>query len=634
MLPIMSHIFVSSPNIRDNSMKHLTRFFIVILSIVSTVVILLIAAFFLLNSSAVQTKVLQRATVLLSRHLGTQVSIEDVDISLFGQYVHLHGLKVEEHDKLPGVMIEELIVDLDMVDLLKNKKVNVERAKIRALETSWESVTKKGPMSNRAFINELIAYYGNGRQEVNIAGLNFQTDNHRPRKNTGKPKHGFFDVGHLDITADLQLHLDTIGRDTLKGELIQFTATDSVTGIDIRNITALVSSNFKEMYFKEMTFQQKNTVLHIPEAQFTIPSKKQGRIFSFSTGTVTGRTLLKDISRTFAPVLANFHYPLNLSVKVSGNDSTMAFRDIHVSSDDQRFRISAMGDLKGLKVKEDLNILFKIHQLTAHQGETEKIINQFVVKKFMMKQLGNLGDIGFTGNVNILYKNERFRGQISTAAGLIDAFMSIDGKQKYVTGEVKTSSFNLGLAMGMEKLTDLMCHADFKVDISKPRTAAIRKEKGGKLPICSVNAAVDDCNFHNIHFRNLTANLQSDGAVALGTIIQNGKHRDISCAFSFTDTDDMQKMHIDDVGIQFHKLSDAERQAKLDNREQHATEMGEKLDQQAVERERKIAEELEKKQKAELERQALKEQKAAEKAAKKEAKKEQKAAAKSKSQNN
>ena len=42
---------------------------------------------------------------------------------------------------------------------------------------------------------------------ADIEDLHFAIDNHLPRKNAGKPKRGFFDVGHLDVTSNMQLRI-------------------------------------------------------------------------------------------------------------------------------------------------------------------------------------------------------------------------------------------------------------------------------------------------------------------------------------------------------------------------------------------------------------------------------------------
>ena len=63
----------------------------------------------------------------------------------------------------------------------------------------------------------------------------------------------------------------------------------------------------------------------------------------------------------------------------------------------------------------------------------------------------------------------------------------------------------------MKNLGPVVCTADFSIDISKQRTAAMRRQYGGKLPIGSVNAQIEDCSFKKIHFRNLLMNINSNG---------------------------------------------------------------------------------------------------------------------------
>ena len=67
-----------------------------------------------------------------------------------------------------------------------------------------------------------------------------------------------------------------------------------------------------------------------------------------------------------------------------------------------------------------------------------------------------------------------------------------------------------------------------------------------------MNATVDDCIFEGLHFRHLTADIDSDGAEAIGHLCKNGRIRDLYCTFTFTDTDDMHKMKISKPGIKFH----------------------------------------------------------------------------------
>lgn len=482
---------------------------------------------------------------------------------------------------------------------------------VEHLEALWVSTTKKGPIDNHAHVDQLAARLRRGNYDVTVGGLHFKTDNGLPRKNTGKPKRGFFDTGHFDVTANLHLLIDSIASDTLKAHLLECTAQDSVMGIDIRDLHSQIFTNYKKVNIRDMVVQLKNTMLHIPEGEMNLPSKKEGRTLSYSTGTITGHTLLKDISRTFAPVLGDFSYPLHLSVKMSGTNETISFRDIVVKSDNQLLRINATGDIKNLKNKYDLTLHFKINQMMAESGEPAKIINQFTVKKLMMNQLGALGDIGFVGNVNILWKKELFDGRLQTLAGPIDIQFGIDDIEKYITGQVKTEGFNLGQVMDVGDLKDIICSADFKVDISKVRTAEKRKEKGGKLPICTVNALVEDCKFKLIHIRNLSAKIESDGAEALGDIYQQGKRRDLYFSFSFTDTDDMKKMKIRNPGIRFHEMSEADKEAKAQRKQERAEERAIKKEERAAQKEQKALEKQQKREQKALEKEQKRQEKAA-----------------------
>ena len=166
----------------------------------------------------------------------------------------------------------------------------------------------------------------------------------------------------------------------------------------------------------------------------------------------------------------------------------------------------------------------------------------------------------------------------------------------------------------------IACKADFKFDISKPRTALMRKQKGGKLPIGQVNAEVYEAAYKKVKVRNIVANIKSDGAVAEGDLTMKGGRVDVLCSFSFTNTNEMKKTKIK-PGIRFHKLSEEDKAARDERKQQKANEKALRKQQKADEKA------LRKQQKAD-EKALRKQQKADEKAAKKAAKAEAKAAKK------
>ncbi|MBQ9498552.1 MAG: hypothetical protein IJR56_00380 [Bacteroidaceae bacterium] len=519
--------------------------------IAAILVVLFVIAIFIVESPTIQNKVMKRATAMLTEKLGRRVEVDKVNISLIRQSVGLYGVEIGDKETPPVLQLERLEFGFELMPLL-HKRIVVEDAKIEGVEASWISQTKKGPMDNQAIIRKVIASIDGEQSDVNIQGFHYRTDNHLPRKNENKPKHGAFDPGHFDIMANMKLRIDTISKDTLVGQLLECKAQDTLMGFDIRDLHAKIQTNYKKADIQDLTLQQGNTVLNVLEAELTLPSKKEERTLAFTTGTITARTQLRDIARTFAPPLEYFELSLNLTLHMSMANKQMAFRDIHVTTDDGKLQIDANGDLLKTQPKDSLDLRFHIDHMTAKSGIAEEIINQFSVKKLMMKQLRVLGAISYVGNLNILYKKERFNGVIQTNTGAINANITHDGMDKWMSGRVVTKGFDLGKTMDIKVLRTIDCTADFKIDISKPRTAEKRRLKGGKLPICTVNATVDDCIFEGLHFRHLTADIDSDCAEAIGHLRKNGRIRDLYCTFTFTDTDDMHKMKISKPGIKFH----------------------------------------------------------------------------------
>ena len=105
-------------------------------------------------------------------------------------------------------------------------------------------------------------------------------------------------------------------------------------------------------------------------------------------------------------------------------------------------------------------------------------------------------------------------------------------------------SIQLGKVMQMEKIGPVACNANFKFDMSKPRTALVRKQKGGKLPIGQVNATVLEASYMKTKLKNVKATIISDGAVANGHLEHDKKNVDLLVDFTFTSTDSIHKMKI------------------------------------------------------------------------------------------
>lgn len=572
--------------------KFVVRIFRILGGIVVSIFALLIAAGVLLNTQSIQQKLLAYATNMLQEKIQTRVKIDSVSVDFLTFDLNLMGLDVEDRQQRKMLQADRLSVNVDLWALLVNK-VKISDAEIEGIRTRLyqpedsaanyqfvidafkndkpkpeeEKKEKKQKLmldidnlelskidiihNEDTFFLEKLIYdkSWNGERtgkthHLKVDSLCYLTDNHLPRKNAGKPHRGAFDLGHLNVVANLELTLNHISKDSVNATLIKCEAVDTLSGFDIRDLRCHVGYSKGLIHLSDVTIRQTNTILNFERGTLQLPNKKTGRQLAYKTSLITGHTILKDISRTFAPALGRFEIPLDLKTQLSGTDSTMTFRDIHVNTPDHKLTIDASGGIGHLKEKKKLDIRFHVDKMSTTGSFAQEVIKQFAVKKFMMKQLNALGSIIYTGDVAVLYKREEFKGQLRTSVGQLLFNLALDEQSKYVSGHVQTNAIQLGKVLNMKDIGAVACSADFKFDISKPRTAVIRRQKGGKLPIGQVNASVNEASYKKVKVKDLTAIIKSDGAIATGNIAQKNKKVDLLCDFSFDSTDEIHKMKI------------------------------------------------------------------------------------------
>ena len=248
-------------------------------------------------------------------------------------------------------------VDLNHFVILQNGKAK------------WEATTKKGKESRVVGIGLLSAVLSSeGDKLLTLRDFRYQTDNHKPRKNANKPKRGFFDMGHLDITADLKMTLNHISKDSINATITKGHASDSIMGMDIKDLRFTVAANKQKAYITDLAVLQKSTSIRVPEAEINFPNKEKGTGLTYVAKNITGKAFLTDIARPFAPVLSNFKLPLLLNLKLTGTDNTMEFRNIRVFTEDRKFVCASTGIMRNMKDAKKLTLHFEVIDMVAKPG--------------------------------------------------------------------------------------------------------------------------------------------------------------------------------------------------------------------------------------------------------------------------
>ena len=383
----------------------------------------------------------------------------------------------------------------------------------------------KDGKKNEFTIQQLDIKRKDKEYRYSIEGLQLATDNGTPRKNMANPRKGKFDAGHLNLSATLKGTACLIGKDSISAILSQGTIQDPETGINISDLHLNAGIMPRQtITLTDIALKQGSTTLAIERVHITLPDTTAARSLAYEAENITGQVILHDIAQPFVPALKNFHLPLQLSTHISGTANEIRIPWVQVSTNDKRLNVTANGRISNLGKGLRPIVNFNVTQLRSKQGMAEKVINQFIVKKLMMNQLRQLGDISYKGHFNVAQRCETFTGRLGTKAGALNS-----------------PAIKVGQVMEMPNIGDVDCQAEFNIDISKMRTAKIRGNKDGKLPIGTVTALINDCSYKRTHVRNISINIQSDGTNATGDILQQGNRRQISCEFIYNEKEQRRK---------------------------------------------------------------------------------------------
>lgn len=473
-------------------------------------------------------------------------------------------------------------------------------AHLQDVQTQWISTTKKGEKQNKVELKTLDLAPGQPMQ-LTLDGLHYFCDNGLPRKNTIKPKRGYFDAGHLDVTAHMEWDVHHVGSDSIFAILKHTTAVDSVSGIDLRDLRLALTYHPKQVHFRDIFLQQRSTTLSMECAELLLPDSTTGQTLQYYTSPITGHVILQDISRLFTPALSNFTIPLKLQTELSGTATDMTFSNVRVSTPDERLNILANGHIDNLKNGHDLVVRFHVNKMAAKGKVKEEIVNQFTVKKLMMKQFDALGTIGYTGDFRVLFRRVEFNGTLTTKEGNLNFNFALDGNSHYLLGSAQTSDFQLAQVFAVPSLGPVSFNANYKFDISKQRTAQMRRQYGGKLPIGEVHGTVSECSYKKIKLHNLNVDIESDGANAAGTVNQPGRHVDVFCNFIMTSTDSIRQVKVRPK-LKIHGLSEEDKQAKAEQKQQRQEEKAKRREERAEKREQRSQERSERREQRRQER--------------------------------
>lgn len=575
-------------------------------SLVGLFALLIVAIMIIISIPSVQNNLVKKACEMLTQELGTDVKVESLSYNVF-HGLEVKGVEIDDRAGVKMISVDKTHVRLDLWQLLR-KHIEVESVEIISPSLNFYN-SETDTVPNFALLGEALSRDANEPDTVGhpqftfnienvlitdvfvdwdkhsgpkpkdtqfgikrlqlkdkrlkIEKLTVQTDNHKPRVNVGKPNHGAFDAGHLDLEADIDLKFNHLAKDSVSLTVNNISGIDKGSDLHADSVTFSLTTDMKRIHIADLNVRSKHTRVCTPTADFVLPSDDHE--FEYHSGEISIYTLLQDIAPTFAPVLKKFTTPLRVSVKMSGNKTDIVFSDIYVYTEDKKLEIFAEGGLEHVNIKEKTFVHFDVSKMHAAGPTKDRIISHFPVQQTMMPLVRNVGGITFKGYVKVPYKREIFGGHLSTAIGPVDFKFDMDEITKYMHGHATSKAIKLGKLLDDKKMGDLGVTADFMFDIAGKKKALELHRHHGKLPSGYIKGVVHQVRYGVVGFHDLTFNVESNGDIAEGEVVKPGKLLDVDIAFSFENTEFNKSLKIK-PRLKAHKKSEKEKQEKKDKK--------------------------------------------------------------------
>lgn len=377
---------------------------------------------------------------------------------------------------------------------------------------------------------------------ISIDSLRYKYDNHLPRKNKGKPNRGWFDPGHVTLVMNVEALLHNIDSSGVTASISKLSLLEKESRLDIKRLSTELNIKKDTIRLTDTKVALAQTQVYIKELGALMLHDKLRAFRLLDNCHVSASVVLRDIAYPFAIPLKNFTTPLKLGVDVSGDLKRLLFNNIRVRTPDGRLVVKANGDLCNTLEKKALCLHFNNISMSASRGIKEQIVNHFAhqVRLKMTKQIAALGDVSFGGRVGVFYKRIDVGGTLYAKHGNVTFDFSLNGYTHYMTGTMNTNEIDLGGIMNIKGLGIEQAHASYSFNISKKRG----RPNGGRLPQGWLKASVGGARFKFLHFKNITADVTSNGVDALGDVTAKLKLADIICGFVYHQTDKEQYFRV------------------------------------------------------------------------------------------
>lgn len=449
-------------------------FVTVILSVTTIYVVL----YLVLSLPSVQDSMRRVGCQELSKLLGTEVSVGNIQISPFSQVV-LNDVYLPDEKGDTILHVDKLGVGVSIFNLIAKQRIVFTYAELIGLDGRLSRRDVGEPLNIQFIIDALSPKQKNrppAKYDLNIQNIvvrRSQLSYNVVAADTLEADR--FDVNHIqieDLRADISL--PRIKNDDYQVELKRLSFRET-SGFKVKNIAFVAEVNDSVISLSRLKIELPNTLVAPEDMAFKINGLHNFvhnvNNIPINIAFANNYVSLSDF-KVFSRELAAFDFPINFTFALEGTLNELAIPVFMASTANERLNIELSGEVNNIQVPTSAFFNIRHLRLSADAGVVAAIVSNATSISPKAKQIiTNCGNIGLNGVLKGGLSLANFAGNVTTSVGnvtLNGLFANNGANYLSYTGSVETNNLDMGRLLSDRKTLGMMA-CNINIDVKNRR---------------------------------------------------------------------------------------------------------------------------------------------------------------------
>ncbi|MDR1003508.1 MAG: translocation/assembly module TamB [Prevotellaceae bacterium] len=416
-----------------------------------------------LNIPKVQQTLSARVAGELSRIVGSEVSIGNIDLGLLNRII-IDDLSLPDRSGKEMLRVSRMAVHFELLPLLKGR-ISISTARLYGFSFDLNRATPDA-VPNYQFVLDAFASKDTLDNptdidlRINSLRLHGGSANYHVLSEVVTP--GLFNPQHLQLRNIIaNISLKALRADTLNAAVKRMSVDEELSGFDLRKLTLKVTANRQRM-------RVENFAIDLPHTRLAMDTifvdYKSPNAWSYPTDSVQFSLRMLPSSVTprdlapFVPAFAHFREPLRLEVVAGGTVDRLDCSRLAISAG-EHFRLRGNVELQELSTLRDAFVYGRLSSLYADSEGIDFFFRNLVppAKAGQMPVLlRRLGTVSFSGEATGYFTDLVMYGRLNTGIGNLHTDIKLSSNFEKGTfaysGDIDSNNFRLDRLLDNGKL--------------------------------------------------------------------------------------------------------------------------------------------------------------------------------------